>query len=404
MDMPDWVRRLNYIGSEAGGSKNIVSLDLDELVDLAIKQVGLSDFGADDWLEKWRRSSGMRVSYQSYTLVGAILARSGMLRTLRNRLLIVDRFKRNPEILEEPIAAPIFIVGNIRTGTTILHELLAQDPQFRTTYTWESVCPVPLPEGITASPMPVSEIAQGAIDIMMDVQPALRSMHLLAWDLPLECFCLDPLFFNLEAPGNSESNNPFKNVDAEGMYRWSKKMLQLLQFGGDRKPWLQKCSEHLHFLDSILKVFPDARFIYTHRDPVKSIPSIVSVYRHLFSIGSDSAQIHVDGRHELNKWVFGAKKAIEERESGIVRPDKIADMHFSDLMSDPVGTIRKAYDHLGIEFTEEYGEKIVAYLAEKPRHKAGKHSYSAEDCGLTETEIREKFQFYTDYYGVEVET
>lgn len=407
-EFPDWVRRLNDLGSIVGGAERLVSLDADELLEQAQSGTNLTDFGEPEWEEPYRRFVASLAADVPLHTLGRLLTKAEILRALRNRLWVVDAHRRTPALGQETIRMPLLIAGQGRTGTSILFELLALDEQNRAPLAWEAASPVAPPAGTVGDGVGRREIAQMNNEFWADIQPAIKAAHEHRWDLPVECirfmdsdFTSDWWTMLYGAWGwlKWRSENP-----SDAAYRWHKRVLQLLQHGGqtDRR-WLLKSPAHIGNLDKLLRQYPDIRIIHTHRDPLRSVPSTIS----LAEIMRGSRANHVDGKLVGQLVVMGysnaLRKVIEERASGLIPAAQIADLHFQDLMKDPVRAVEGVYAALGLPFSGRFADAIRTYLAQKPRDHFGKHRYQAEDYGLTQASIREAFRFYTDHYQIALE-
>lgn len=408
LEQPDWVRRLNYLGSAVGGAERLVRLDADELLDQARQSTGLEDFGDASWEEPFRQLiASLNKDVPLHTL-GRLLTRSDILRALRNRLMVTHAHRQTPAIGRETIQSPLLIAGQGRTGTSILFELLALDDNNRAPLAWEAASPVEAPADTLTDDISRGEIAQVCNEFWADIQPEIKAAHEHRWDLPVECIrFMDSDFSSdwwamLYAAWDWlqwRSANP-----SDSAYRWHKQVLQLLQHGqADQRRWLLKSPAHIRALDQLLGQYPGLRIIHTHRDPVKSVPSTIS----LSSIMRGSRAHHIDS-HLLGQMVEmgysgSLQKVIQERTDGIIPPQQIVDVHFQDLMKDPVKTVETIYSTFDLPFSDRFAQAIRDYLAQKPRNHFGKHVYRAEDYGLSNERIRETFRFYTDHYDIALE-
>ncbi len=184
MDRQDWLRRLNYLGSAVGGAEQLVSLDPEEMLASAQATTGLTDFGDDDWREAYDQLTASIAKDVDLTTIGRLMSRGDILRALRNRLFVVNALKQTPAILNEQIVAPLLIAGQGRSGTTILFELLAQDPNNRAPLAWEASSPVAPSEKTLADGITRAEIAECDNELWDDVQPEMLAAHEHRWDLP----------------------------------------------------------------------------------------------------------------------------------------------------------------------------------------------------------------------------
>ncbi len=407
MNRQDWLRRLNYLGSAVGGAAHLVGLDAEEMRACAQASAGLSDYGDDDWHVPYEILVASIGAEVDLTTVGRLMTRADILRALRNRLFVIDALKRVPAIRDERIVAPIFIVGQGRSGTTILFELLDQDPHNRAPRGWEAASPVPPPASTLADGITHSEIGQCDNELWDDVQPEMLAAHEHGWHLPVECihfmapdFSSDYWSALYTAAGYLEWKFRTNPTTA---YDWHEKILELLQYGYGERRWVLKSAAHTRCLDVLLQRYPDARIILTHRDPVKTIPSTVSITGYLRYSRVNDVDLVGLGRAISGAYQDMLRKLMRQRDEGIIPSGQVADIHFQDLMADPVATIARAYETLGFEFCDDFAENIRTYLLAKPRGKFGTHRYAAEDYGLSDRQIRDEFRFYTDHFGVALE-
>jgi hypothetical protein len=407
MEPQNWVRRLKYCGSAIGGAAHMISLDADALIQVAKTTTGLTDFGGGYWEDPYRRLlASIEQDVELHTL-GRVMTFSYVVRALRNRLFMTDALRRTPAILDEPIDSPVVIAGQGRTCTSILFELLALDPNHRAPLAWEAASPVAPPPATLASNVTREQIAETVNEFWADIQPEISAAHEFRWDLPVECprlmesdFSCDwwaMLYAAWSYLGWRQQNNP------DTAYDWHKNVLRVLQHGQPLRRWLLKSPAHLRSLDKLLARYPDAKIIHTHRDPVKTIPSTISLTGIVRASRAENVNVTAIAPAVLMGYDGGLRKVMAERAAGTIPQSQIVDVHFQHLMRDAVGTVQAAYQHLGLEFSEAFAQAIRVYLKEKPREKFGKHYYAAEDYGLTNGEIRERFRFYTDHYGVELE-
>jgi len=400
---PAWVRSLHEV-LEPGW----IRLDADEMLEETVRSTGLSDFGGDSFLEPYRvfvRSIDREARLHP---LGRLISRSDCLNWLENRLRLADTRKRQPEIAAQPVERPLFITGLPRTGTSILHELLAQDPASRAPLHWEVRFPCPPPEAASYESDPRIERAERQIQLWNQIVPEYAAMHELGARIPVECvqlttheFVSEELLGRYQAPSYSAY---YAKADLVPAYRFHRSMLQHLQWRCPRERWVLKAPSHFPVLDVLFAVYPDARVVITHRDPLKILPSVASILYSTMWVRTD--EVDTDA---LLGWFTGetcaalVERMIALRESGQVDPRQFHDVRYADLVRDPVPTLAGIYAHFGIPFSGEAERRMRAYLAAKPRGKHGEHRYEFEHTGFDLAAERERFRPYRERFGLPAE-
>ncbi len=399
------IKALNRVG---GGLRrfgwDLPSLDEQDLLDTAIRRAGSSDFGGDDFLE------GMRVLLNSVereadlSTLGRLSCRETLLRYLENRLRLTEYRTEHPEVAEQVIERPIFIVGLPRTGTTLLYNLLAQNPDHRTPQSWELEWPVPPPEPGTYETDPRIADAEKLFGNLDRLIPTLPAIHEFGAQLPQECVPINAHEFlsvqfhiTFHAPSYQTWLNEQSMVRS---YEFHKRLLQHLQSKYRKKRWALKSPAHLPAINELLEVYPDALIIHTHRDPGEVMPSLASLHYAFRGMNSDSVDPRRIGRNVMDTWSLQLKKAVAARRRHRDKPDQFFDAHFEDTLADPVDLLRRAYQHFGLELSDVARDRMSSFLAENPRGSRGVHRYEREDFGLDLEDIRVRFAEYVDEFDV----
>ncbi len=405
---PEWVQRINEEGC-CMEAEQVVPLDEASLLNSAMESTGLSDFGADDWREPFRVFLKSLNEEAQLNLMGRIRTRSEILQLLEARLQIEETYTRHPEIADEQITQPLIIVGQGRSGTTLLQNLLNSHPDNGAPLHWELVLPCPPPESATYQTDARIEKAHKLIDQWNRVTPTFAAMHEFAGTIPMEDNVT--MAMNFMSPTWLDCMGQVPSYDAyifqqpvEPALRWLERVLKLLQWKNPRKHWVLKDPMHLDRMSELLKVFPDACFIWPHRDPVRALASLVSVVGtiqwgrsdHPFSAVSLAYMTDPD----LAAGRFNA--VIDHLDSGAIPQDQIAHVLFHDLVADPVGQVGKMYDHFGIELTDSGREAMSRFMKENPRDNRPAHQFDiGSDAAVAR--VREAFARYQERFDVPVE-
>jgi hypothetical protein len=377
---------------EDRASAEAVAAREERLHQQAAAETGLDDFGDDDY------RAGLRVMLtevgnnpkltQADQGIDALL-----LALLKSRLYSEAGWKARPAVLERTLRSPLVIVGVPRTGTTILHNLLWQDPQFQVLEHWLIDQPVPRPPVETWKDYPgyqLADVRQSAED------QAQRQKHHVEASEPDECI---RLMSQSMLSGIFCSMWPVPEYDAwffaqdEGpSYRRYADNLRLIGADDDR-PFLLKNPNHVRRIDTVLDTWPDARIVLTHRDPLEQMPSICSLLAGRRRKNPDSFDPLAIGERELRVW----SKAVEDAER--VRQERqvpIFDAYYAQLVTDPMRVVEGCYAHFGMELRPEVRERMLKFLADNPQGKHGKHVYDASEYGLDEDKIRAAFAPYIE--------
>jgi hypothetical protein len=401
---PDWHRALNRIGRPEW-----VSIEVDALLDEARTRTGLSDFGGATWREGFEVFVTALNQEAQLNLVGRVLAKDDLLNWLENRLRMTDTLTRHPEIGEERIEAPLFITGLPRTGTSILHELLAQDPAHRAPLAWEVRHPCPPPEAASHASDPRIALADEEVRFWCEIVPEYDAMHELGAQIPVECVQLTAHEFRSdELPGRHvvpSYSAWLAQADLEPGYLFHKRMLQLLQWKCPTERWVLKAPSHMPALGALLAVYPDARIVITHRDPLKVMASVASILFSTAWVRSDDVDVEqVLGWFTGETCKFLLDAAEKVRANVGERSAQFFDVRFSDMQQDPFETLAGVYAHYGLPFTAEAEAKMRSSLKHKPRGKHGAHRYDFEHTGFDVAEERRRFADYQARYGVPSES
>ncbi len=399
---PDWVRRLNLMAGSVGGhARDLVPIDAAAMLDTAAAALGGlpdGDLGDPRWQERFEALAGA-VDASRMHMVGRLMTKQELLRSLRTRLLLTGLIDSSPEVCDRPVTAPVIVTGPARSGTTILFELLALDGDLRAPTAAEALHPVAQPEAEDAplpEPLELSECEQ---ELWADVQPEFQALHELRSDLPVECVTLTQgsfCGFHWSMIGSSQNWLPDPAVN----YAYERQFLQALQHGAGPTQWLLKTPGHLMLLPLLYAEFSDAWVVQTHRDPAKTMPSTVSTTAMIQWLRTDDVDVDAMAEVILAVFAAGLNGSIDVRASGTVPADRFVDVHFSELMSDPVATLRAAYAQMGRDFTDSHATAVLDYLAHKPKGKFGVHRYQPEDWGFTAEGLRAALAPYIDHYGV----
>ena len=401
-DHPEWLAQINREGSYLN-LPAVVPLDEQSLIEHACRSTGLSDFGDELWREPFSVYVKSLEDEAQLTLMGRLMARSDIILWLSTRLKVTETLKQHPEILNETIVAPMVIVGLPRSGTSILFELLAQDPDVGVPLIWEALQPCPPPEAKTYTTDPRIEQADKLFTQWSRVAPEFASMHEMRGDIPAECGLLMASTFISDHNASLHHTHSYSawlaQADFLPVYEYHKTILKILQWKNPRKRWLLKAPEHQVHLDTLLKVYPDACIVQTHRDPIKCMASTTSLMGTLYYMRSDQPF----NAEMFENIIMGEATAqrlehvMNQREQGIVPEANIADSRYQDLMDDPMACIERIYAHFGMQLSETARSRMAAYLTAKPKGKFGKHSYAVDD---ERAKDRPLFNRYQQAYGV----
>jgi len=379
--------------------RSLISLEPDELRRAAQATTGLDDFGPTWWEEPFLRLCTSLDHEARLHLPGRLRTRAELQLILQNRLRLVDVWKREPAIDDEAVHSPIVVTGLGRSGTTLLHELLACDPDNRPPLLWELLHTVPRNERSVS-------LCHDEITLMDEMVPAFTAMHENGGHLPTECI------FAFAHQFSSDIYTGLYNVgtytiwrsgqDQAPIYDWHRRMLQTLQWSASPATarWVLKAPSHLSALPLVFHTYPDAKVVITHRDPLRVIGSLSDLMATLHHMHSE----HVDHAVLVEFMAMGMEMQMDgvsaERDAGTIPNAQISDVVYHDLISDPVRTVEGLYSGWDLPITDAYRSRLTRYLATRHTDRTPGHDYSFADTGLDLATHRAHVAPYQERYGV----
>jgi len=363
--------------------KNVPDLSPEILMRTARRRARLEDFGTWPFEDPLQR---LVASYQreaNLTLVGRLCVRELILSLLQNLLYLEQERQASTEVERQIIDAPIFIVGLPRTGTTLLHGLMGQDPAVKTPTTWEVMYPAGYPETPTAVNRAKRRTAT-RLDWADRLAPELKRIHPIGPALPQECVALmaqaftSQLFHTMHDVPSYQ--NWLENNGLELAYDIHYRMLQHLQARRGNRRWVLKAPAHLFSLGPLLRRYPDARIIHTHRDPLTAIPSIASlntVLRRAFSADVDRHAVAADWS---GRWAKALDGFLLTRDRS--PPAQFFDIAYDTLVTSPLEAVAQIYQFLGWSLEGSVRAEMARFRAANPKNKHGAHRYTLSEFGL----------------------
>ena len=372
------------------------------------RATGLTDFGDGPFLEPLGRFVSSLNTEAQLNDIGRYIAKERILLHTVNRLHYVQDRKLYPEIADVSITRPVFIVGLPRTGTTILHDILAQDPANRAPLTWELMFPSPPPTTADASTDPRIAACQATISTGDWHSELFKAMHPMGALLSQECVVMmgeamcTALFHNqFRVPSYQDWVD--NEADWAPVYEFHRRQLQHLAWRKPGDRWVLKTGGHLWGLEHLLATYPDARVVFTHRDPVKSMTSYASLTTLVRSSGSD----HVDPFEIAQDWTarlrHKVEHALEVRANGHYPDALFYDMYFSDFVADQFAEIAKIYDAFELPMSVAGESAMHEYIADHPKGKDGIHRYEPAEYGVDPVAVRRDFATYINHFGLQPE-
>ncbi len=383
-------------------------LTSEQVIAAARKKTGLDDFGGDRFreplgvlIESFEREAALHA-------IGRMTANRQLVGILSTRLRVHDLLQRRPEITDTPVSRPIVILGMPRTGTTVLQRLLAQDPGLRHLPYWEALSPLPDGDATVRpdpnAPDPRRKRAAQSLKFLHYAAPQMLAMHEMETDAPDEeiwLLAVDFATMLFEASYHvPQFRHWYTTHDQAPGYHYLYQMLQVLQWYRPGERWLLKSPQHLEQIPALLRTFPDATVVQTHRDPMTVTASFCSMATYGRRMNTDDIDPFEVGAYWSARIERMLRRSVEDRPEG---DDRFVDVQFRELMADPIATVKHIYGVAGRELTAAAEQRMRAFLAANPRGKHGAHTYVAADYGLDPAERRAALAFYTERFAVPLE-
>jgi hypothetical protein len=374
------------------------TLTAPELIEKAKRQLKLEDFDGPDFFEPLSRLLESCQREARLNVVGRLALKNDVVRILCNRLSLVRDRKLFPDIGKQQIREPVFILGLPRSGTTLLHTLLAADPAHRVPLTWEVMSPSPPAPGDRERRI---RNANRDLAMLRWLAPAFENVHATGAELPQECVSLiSPTFLSDQFDTMYDIPSYRKWFFAQDLrpaYEFHRRFLQHLQFGHSAERWILKAPAHMFFVPALLSIYPDAKFVQLHRHPidaVASVSSLVTILRRVFSDSVDPVQI---GRDAMVYWSDAIKTFLAVRDK--LPANRICDLHYDEVRRDPIAATQRVYEQFDWTLQPETEQAMRATLAKENSRSNGVHRYSAAYFQLQGTngfaEYCERFGFAT---------
>jgi hypothetical protein len=384
----------------AGPANVTAAAVIDDLVHRARAETGRDDFGADTWREGLERLVRSAESEGKFTPAGQDNFYRMLVQSLVNRLHIEDWYARHPEIDDEEVYVELLGVGLPRTGSTALSHMLGEESGVRCLRMWEESSPCPPPGLYPDADRARIAAAEQAVTLQEHVEARLRSMLPRSATGPMEDHDLMALEFKaqhfLVAAHVPSYADWFLECDMEPTYRYERRVFQLLQWKCPPTRWWLKSPTHTLFLPAYEKVFPEARFVMTHRAVSSVLPSVADLYYTMLLGGNEGIDAHEVGQLNVRQWGMAMDRLLAFRDSG--REARFLDIGFSAFQADPIAEIRRLYGWLGYQLTDETERRIRSWREDNPRDKHGVHTYEAVNFGLDEAELAQRFGAYCERF------
>ncbi len=383
------------------------SLDANTLIEQAKKKTGLTDLGpgfgdGDIFFQAFHKLVQCLNDEAQLTPFGKLIQKTRLVSALSTRLRIQELVRKHVEIQDADLGRVIVIAGLQRTGTTTLHRLIAADPNMRSLLSWEALNPLPLEGEERGKPQKRIKLAQQAEKALAYMAPEFFAIHPVEHDAPEEDILLLDLCFMSQAPEATFHVPTYakwlEEQDHEPAYRYLKTVLKVLEWHQPNKNWVLKTPHHMEHIDQLLKVFPEATIVQTHRDPQKTTGSFCSMVAHGRGVFSDQVDPVEVAHHWTNKVELMMRRSIETRASA--PKERFADVSYYDLLKDPLGEIEKVYQQAGIFLEESSKQAMSVTQSKNKQHRYGKHVYDIADFDLSVGSIEEKYAFYREHYSI----
>ena len=377
-------------------------LDVAHLVAAARERAGTTDYGEDTWQEGLEVLVKALATEGSLNELGEQVYADQLIGYLTSRLEVERWYAADPEIDEQEITAPLFGLGLPRTGSTALSFLLAADRSRRSLRTWEAGSPCPPPETATEDSDPRITSTAASIEITNQMFPDFVGMLPSSPTGPQECLLLMALDFrSMVFEGMSlvpSYTEWLLACDMRPAYRYHKRVLKLLQWRCPPTRWWLKSPAHLPSIDALDEVYPDARFVMTHRNLAQVLPSVCALKQALMTPLTTTQDLVALGRHETALWSESVRRLIKFRDEG--REDRFFDVGFAEVQDDPIGACERLYDELGDELTDETRQRMLAWWQESESDRRRGPRPDPATFGLDLEHLREEFAFYHDRFAL----
>jgi hypothetical protein len=385
----------------------VTGFDVDGLLAEAREATGLSDFGADAFLEPLTVAAQALDTEARLSPDGRIGQRAGLVGHLTQRLLLEEWIRRHPDIVDERVDAPVVIAGLPRTGTTMLYRMLSVSPGLTAPLHFEARRPTPpLDWDFRHDTDPRVAEAEVAIAAMNAAAPELVSIYPFEALAPEEDIFISAASFRTTSTQSGARVPSFEawlaGADRTPLYRFLERNLQLLQWQRRRTTppveparWLLKTPDHLHGLDALFAVWPDAKVIQTHRDPVETIPSICSFIRTLHSLATDEVDDTGIGDAWSAMFARSIRRAMALRER---MPERFCDVWYDDTVHAPRKVADEVFAFLGEPFDDGAWSEMERWRDANRREARPTHEYTLDQFGLSRERIEREFAEYRERF------
>ncbi len=370
-----------------------------DIIETAKRRCGLDDFGVGDFFEGLSRLLDSCQHESKLNLIGRIVLRADLIRLLCSRLFMQRDRKAYSRIVRQEIRDPLFIVGLPRSGTTVLHTLLAADPEHRVPLTWEVMTPSPPARDNEKRRI---QRAISSCNCFNWLAPTFHHVHPVGAELPQECVSLmAPTFMSdqFDAMYYVPSYRTwFFRQDLRLAYEYHRRFLQHLQVRRRASRWVLKAPTHMFALPSLLAVYPDALFVQTHRAPLDAMASVSSLITILRRVFSDAVDPLTVCREAIDYWSETLDRFLRERDR--LAEHRICDVNYIEIRHDPLAVVRRIYAHFGWSFSQKVEQRMRRALASQPKDRRALHRYDLSQFGVQEAESAARFAAYCDRFGL----